>query len=102
LAETITIDGRGVTIQEAVKEMWMRIQPLGQRGFHPISEVEIVDTSKKEIIQTFPLTDAEFQLHLKSDQQQKSLGAGDRLDARPHVPERKEDYPYIARVRLEA
>jgi hypothetical protein len=102
LPESVTIDGRGITVQEAIKEMWARMQPLEQRGFHPISGVEIVDTSKKETIQTFQLTDPEFLVHLKSDQPQKSQQAGDRLNQRPHVPERKEHYPYIARIRLEA
>jgi hypothetical protein len=99
LPETINIDGRGLTIQDAIKEMWSRMQPLEARGFHPISEVEIVDASKKEIIQVFQLTDPEFQLHLKSDQQGQK--ADQRLKERPHAPERKEDYPYIARIRLE-
>jgi hypothetical protein len=102
LPETINIDGRGVTIQDAIKEMWSRMQPLEARGFHPISEVEIVDTSKKEIIQVFQLTDPEFQVHLKSDEQpQKGPQAGHRLNEHPHVPEKKEDYLYIARIRLE-
>jgi hypothetical protein len=101
MPETITIDGRGVTIQEAIREMRSRMQPLEQRGFHPISEVEIVDTSKKEIIQRFQLTDPEFQAHLKSDQQ-KGQETAHRLNEHPHVPEKKEHYPYIARVRLEA
>jgi hypothetical protein len=102
LPESVTIDGRGITIQGAIREMWARMQPLEQRGFHPISEVEIVDASKKETVQTFQLTDPEFLAHLKSDQPQKSQQADERLNDRPHVPERKEDYPYIARIRLEA
>jgi hypothetical protein len=101
LTETITIDGRGVTIKEAIEKMWSRMQPLEQTGFHPISEVEIVDTTKKEIIQTFQLNDPEFQAHLTSDRR-KSEAPDDRLKQHPHVPERKEQYPYIARIRLEA
>src|SRR5581483_8081391 len=96
--------GRGVTVQDAIKEMWSRMRPLEARGFHPISEVEIVDASKKEIIQVFQLTDPEFQVHLKSEQQgqqKKTTQGGQRLNEHPHAPERNEDYPYIARIRLE-
>jgi hypothetical protein len=100
LPESVTIDGRGLTIEEAIREMWSRMQPLEQRGFHPISEVEIVDARRKEIIQTFQLTDPEFQVHLKSDLTKQAPDK--RLEARPHAPEAKEPYPYIARIRLEA
>jgi hypothetical protein len=99
LPETVTVDGRGMTIQDAVKEMWGRMQPLEQRGFHPISEVEIVDASKKQIVQTYQLTDPEFLVHLKSDQDARPA---ERLDDRPHAPERKEHYLYLARITLEA
>jgi hypothetical protein len=78
------------------------MQPLEQRGFHPISEVEIVDIKKKVIIETFQLTDPEFLAHLKSDQKPKSKVAANRQKQHPHVPERKEHYAYVARIRLEA
>ena len=100
MAETITIDGRGITIRDAIREMWNRIQPLEARGFHPISQVEIVDAFKKEIVQVFELSDPEFQVHLKSDQG-RDKGSGHRLEQRPHAPERKERYSYIARIKLE-
>jgi hypothetical protein len=98
MAETIKIDGRGMTIQDAVKEMWDRMRPLEARGFHPISGVEIVDAKKNKVIQVFQLTDPEFQGHLKSEMPQP---AGRKLDARPHAPERKEHYAYLARISLE-
>ena len=92
----------GITIRDAIREMWSRMRPLEARGFHPISEVEIVDTSKKEIVQAFQLTDPDFQVHLKSDQPGgDSQKGGRRLNQRPHAPERKENYKYVARVRLE-
>ena len=99
MAETIKIDGRGMTIHEAVKNMWDRMQPLEARGFHPISDVEIVDAAKKKVIQVFGLTDPEFKAHLKSDSSRTP--AGRKLDARPHAPEKKEHYAYLARVSLE-
>jgi hypothetical protein len=80
------------------------MRPLEARGFHPISNVEIVDTSKKEITETFRLTDPEFQVHLESDDPQQggnNVRSGGRLEQRPHAPERKEHYQYIARIRLE-
>jgi hypothetical protein len=100
LAETITIDGRGITIREAIREMWNRMQPLEARGFHPISQVEIVDNLNKEIVQVFQLNDPEFQVHLKSDLGSDE-GSGRRLEQRPHASERKERYPYVARITLE-
>ena len=101
MAETIKIDGRGMTIQGAVKQMWDRMRPLEARGFHPISNVEIVDAAKNKVIQVFELTDPEFQAHLKSDQPKTPQPAGGRLDSRPHSPEKKEHYAYLARISLE-
>jgi hypothetical protein len=101
MPETIKIDGRGMTIQDAIKEMWDRMQPLEARGFHPISGVEIVDATKNKVIQVFELTDPQFQAHLKSDKLETPQTAGRRLDARPHAPERKEHYAYLARISLE-
>jgi len=101
MPETIKIDGRGMTIQDAVREMRDRMQPLEARGFHPISGVEIVDAKKNKVIQVFELTDPEFQAHLKSDELETPQPAGRRLDARPHAPERKEHYAYLARISLE-
>jgi hypothetical protein len=101
MAETIKIDGRGMTIEDAMKEMWDRMRPLEARGFHPISGVEIVDAAKNEVIQVFELTDPEFQAHLKSDKPGAPQPAGRRLDEKPHVPERKEHYAYLARISLE-
>jgi hypothetical protein len=101
MAETIKIDGRGTTIKDAVKDMWGRMQPLEGRGFHPISNVEIVDAKKNEVVQVFELTDPQFQAHLKSDDPETPQPAGRRLDARPHAPEKKEHYAYLARISLE-
>ena len=93
MPNTVTIDGHGDSIPEAIREMWSRMQPLEQRGFHPISEVEIVDEKKKEIIETFQLTDPEFQDHLKSEDK--------KTQKQPHTPERKQHFAYVARIRLE-
>lgn len=100
MAETIRIDGRGVTVRDALQEMRDRMQPLEARGFHPISNVEIVDAKSNKIIESFELTDPEFEEHLKSDEQGGSK-PGRRLDASPHAPERKEHYAYLARITLE-
>ena len=100
MAETIKIDGRGMTIQDAVREMWDRMRPLEARGFRPISGVEIVDAKKNKVIQVFELTDPQFKAHLKSELGTPQPG-GRRLDVRPHAPERKEHYAYLARISLE-
>jgi len=100
LVNAITIDGRGDTIREAVQEMWARMQPLEQRGFHPISPVEILDRKRgDQIIETYQLSDPEFQAHLESDEISKP--SGPEPIRPPHEPERKEHYLYAARIRLE-
>ena len=102
MPEIVTIDGRGITIQEAIRDMRARMGPLEERGFHTVSEVEIVDTSTKKIIQTFPIIESGVPDHLESDPHKKTQQLADeRLHQHPHVPERKELYQYIARIRLE-
>jgi hypothetical protein len=102
LPQIVTIDGRGITIQEAIRDMRARMGPLEERGFHPVSEVEIVDTSTKKIIQTFPVVESGIPDHLEPDPHKKGPEPDDqRLHQHPHVPETKEHYPYIARIRLE-
>ena len=97
MAELVTIDGRGMSIHDAVSEMWERIQPLTQRGFNPVSVVEIVDTKTNEIIEHFQLTDPEFQAHLKGDLKAPA-GTVKKVDM--HIPERKEHMRYVARIQL--
>jgi len=75
------------------------MQPLEARGFHPISEVEIVDAATKQIIQTFQLTDPESDTlvqNLKTDRDKKK-----REEDKLHRPEKKEHFRYISRIRLE-
>lgn len=99
MVSTVTIDGRGTTVQEALREMRARMQPLEAEGFYPISEVEIVDAAKNTIIESFGLTDPEFMAHLGSDEPKEKEK---RLKERPHAPERKEPYAYLARITLES
>jgi hypothetical protein len=100
LPENFTIDGRGDSIHDAITEMWSRMRPLELRGYNPISGVEIVDVATKEIIQTFQISDPEFQLHLKSDEKNQNQYDSQRPTGNVHAPERKEHYKYVARVRL--
>ena len=58
---------------------------MEQRGFNPVSGVEIIDSKTKEIIQRFLFTDPEFQLHLKSDE--KGGQAHQKDDT--HIPEKR-------------
>jgi len=92
-----------MTLQDAIREMWARMQPLEARGFHPISEVEIVDASKKKVIQVFQLTDPEFKEHLESDERDSRMAHREpgRVKSPPHAPEKKGHYTYVARIRLE-
>jgi hypothetical protein len=87
-----------MSIHDAVTEMWSRMQPLTQRGFNPVSGVQIVDNTSKDIIQTFQLSDPEFQAHLKSDESAQKSQA--HLSGNPHAPERREHYRYVARIEL--
>ncbi len=100
MPDVITIDGRGLTIHDAISEMWQRMQPLEQKGFNPISGVEIVDESTKQIIQTFQLTDPEFQLHLQSDKKEEGRSKEELKAEPPHSPESKGHFRFIARVKL--
>jgi len=98
MTENITIDGRGMSIHDAINEMWARMQPLTQRGFNPVSGVEIVDNETKQIIESFQIDDPEFLLHLNSDETQKKQST--KLTGNPHAPERKEHFRYVARIEL--
>jgi hypothetical protein len=93
----VTIDGRGMSIHDAVTEMWERMRPLEQRGFNPVSKVEIVDTLTEEIIKSFQLTDPEFQVHMQSDETTPS-NIAHREDT--HIPEKKEHFRYLTRIQL--
>ncbi len=86
-----------MSIHDAITEMWERMRPLEQRGFNPVSKVEIVDTKTKEIIKSFQLTDPEFQVHLQADEKTPS-NTLHKEDT--HIPERKEHFRYLARIQL--
>lgn len=97
LPETIPIDGRGDSVRDAIREMWARVQPLEAKGFHPISSVEIVDEHTKQIVETYELTDPEFELHLKDKAEESEAK---RKTDPPHAPEKKGHYRYVARIKL--
>jgi len=94
----ITIDGRGLTPKEALQDMWKRMQPLTQKGYNPISEVEIVDTKTKKIIERFPVTDPEFVQRTQPERGQAGTSEAKRDDHKPPTPH---EYPFLARVTLE-
>jgi len=94
----ITIDGRGLTPTEAVRDLWMRMQPLTQKGYNPISEVEIIDTKTKEVVEHFLVTDPEFELHTRQDARK---AAGEMTEPNEHKPPTPHEYPYVARLSLE-
>ena len=85
-------------MREAVRDMWERMKPLKEKGYQPISYVEIVDTLNKNIIQSYQLTDSDFQQHLKSDAREEGPQTRTRNEHHPPTPH---EYPYMARIRLE-
>ena len=87
---TIDIDGRGSTIQEAIADMWKRVESLEKKGYHPITSVEIVDTKKKEVVETYMLTDPELKARLFQGSESKQGRATEPGKA-----------SYLARVRME-
>ena len=95
---TLDIDGRGKTVQEAVQDLWNRVKPLQDKGYHPVTSVEIVDTKTKKVLESFQMTDREFQAHVGSDapKQQK------KEKREEHKPPTAHEYPFIARCRLES
>lgn len=75
------------------------MEPLSQRGFRPISEVEIIDELKKQILETYQLHDPKFQARLNFNQGMRRSVAEE--EDRTHEPESKDHYAYIARIHLE-
>jgi hypothetical protein len=98
LPQRITIDGRGMTIQDAITEMWSRIRPLTDKGYNPISGVQIVDSKSNEIIQTFLLDDPDFRKQIVEDKEAHKASVND-ID-KAHEPESKEHFRYLARIEL--
>lgn len=94
---TIDIDGRGKTPKEAVQDMWARMIPLEEDGYHAITSVEIVDVKGKKIMETFEVTDPEWRV-LRPTPQKKT--AKDVL-MEEHKPPARHDFRFVARVRLE-
>ena len=94
---SITIDGRGNTVRDAIRDMWKRMEGLQEKGFRPLTDVEVVDTSTKKIIETYQITDPEFQLHLKSDVKETSKP----IHREEHHPPTPHEYTFIARIKLE-
>lgn len=95
---TIDIDGRGKTVEEAVQDMWARIIPLEEKGYHAVSSVEVIDVKSKTVLKTFQLTDREW-AGLK---QSASKAATKKSAEQEHRPPTPHEYPFKARVRLEA
>jgi hypothetical protein len=78
--------------------MGKRIEPLTLKGYIPISEVEIVDTKTKKIIEHFQVTDEQFALHM---QPEKAQPGSEKARPKDHKPPLPHEYPFLARVTLE-
>ena len=83
---------------EAVQNLGKRIEPLTLKGYAPISEVEIVDTKTKKVIEHFQVTDPQFALHMKPV---KGKAGSEKLRPDEHKPPMAHEYPYVARLTLE-
>lgn len=93
----IDIDGRGNSIQEAVQDLWNRFKALEDRGYHPISSVEIVDSKTKKVIESYQLTDREFMAHVEAEQP-RTLSR----KTEDHKPPEPHEFAYRARLSLES
>lgn len=87
-----------MTIEDAITEMWARIQPLTNRGYNPVSGVQIVDNKSKEIIESYELDDPDFRKKITEDKNAHRASVDD-ID-KAHEPESKEHFRYIARIEL--
>ena len=94
---TIDIDGRGTTPEDAVRDMWARVIPLEEKGYHAITSVEIVDMKSKQVVETFEVTDPEWR-ELRKTAPKKT---GKEILTSDHKPPRPHEHPFNARVRLE-
>ena len=96
---TRDIDGRGNTPKEAVEDMWRRLIPLEQDGYHAISSVEIVDTKTNKIIETFQVTDPRW-AYLRP-QTEATPEKTRRPTEERHRPPTAHEFAFKARVKLQ-
>ena len=94
---TLDIDGRGKTVEEAVQDLWERVKPLQEKGYHPVTSVEIVDAKTKKVLERYLVTDPEFIDHIKAAKPKES-----KKDKREHKPPRPHEFAVIARLRVES
>jgi hypothetical protein len=95
---TIDIDGRGKTAKEAVQDMWARIIPLEEKGYHAVSSVEVVDSKTNKVIENFQITDPEW-IALRPD---VSKMEAQKNKPQEHKPPTAHEYPFKARVRMQS
>jgi hypothetical protein len=96
---TIDIDGRGSTIQEAIADMWNRVHPLLDKGYHPTTNVEIVNASTREVVESFSMNDAEPRSRQSPDQANPDKTRKNKNEE--HKPMLHGQYAFIARIRME-
>ena len=97
---TIDIDGRGFTVQEAITDMWNRVHPLADKGYHPTTNIEIVDTSTNKVIESFPMSDAELKSRLTPTQSTKQVKTVPDKNEQ-HKTKQHGQYAFVARIRME-
>lgn len=94
---TIDIDGRGQTKEEAVQNMWERMIPLEEEGYHAVSSVEIVDAKTKKIIETFEITDPDWSYLKPAATRSKQPKSAKK----EHAPPKPHEFRFKARIKLE-
>lgn len=94
---TINIDGRGQTPEEAVQEMWARMLPLEEKGYHAITSVEVVEVKTNKIVENFELTDPDWSDLRPAAQASKTP----RRAKEEHKPPKPHEFLYKARITLE-
>ncbi|MDA4113552.1 MAG: hypothetical protein OK474_05875 [Thaumarchaeota archaeon] len=97
---TIDIDGRGSTIQEALADMWNRVNPLQDKGYHPTTNVEIVDATTKKVIESFPMSDQELKSRLNPTKSTKPDKRVQNTNEQ-HKTRQHGQFAFIARIRME-
>jgi len=96
---TRDIDGRGNTPKEAVEDMWKRLIPLEQDGYHAVSSVEIVDTKTNKVVESFQVTDPRWTYLRTPDAQ--SGKKKERPTEEHHRPPTAHEFAFKARVKLQ-
>lgn len=74
------------------------MKPLEERGYHPVTSVEVVDTKTKKVVESYQVTDREFVAHVQAEEPKQAS----KLKKEEHKPPRPHEFAFIAKLRLES